>query len=99
MLFRSRLYNLRPGYGYYNVPEKTEGEALPDATAVWKIDLESGKIEELLTYKDFATFQPRSEMKEYSSVHKVNHLMISPNGKRCMVLYRGFVVGGSIQGL
>lgn len=87
----SRLYNLRPGYGYYNVPEKTEGEALPDATAVWKIDLESGKIEELLTYKDFATFQPRSEMKEYSSVHKVNHLMISPNGKRCMVLYRWFV--------
>ena len=87
----SRLYNLRPGYGYYNVPEKTKDVALPDATAVWKIDLESGSIEPLLTYKDFATFQPRPEMQEVGSVHKVNHLMLSPSGKRCMVLYRWFV--------
>ena len=87
----SRLYNLRPGYGYYNVPEKTKGIALPDSTAVWKIDLETGKISDLLTYKEFASFQPRSEMQADGTVHKVNHLMISPNGKRCMVLYRWFV--------
>ena len=48
----SRLYNLRPGYGYYNVPEATKGIALPDATAVWKIDLGSGEIEPILSYKD-----------------------------------------------
>lgn len=87
----SRLYNLRPGYGYYNVPEKTEGVKLPDATAVWKINLETAAVESLLTYKDFATFQPRPEMQEKEAIHKVNHLMISPNGKRCMVLYRWFV--------
>ncbi len=87
----SRLYNLRPGYGYYNIPERTKDVALPDATAVWKIGLESGDITPILTYKDFATFQPRQEMLEKDSVHKVNHLMISPNGKRCMVLYRWFV--------
>ena len=87
----SRLYNLRPGYGYYNVPEETKGIALPDATAVWKIDLEAGEITELLTYKDFASFQPRSEMKGAGAVHKVNHLMLSPDGKRFMVLYRWFV--------
>lgn len=86
----SRLYNLRPGYGYYNIPEKTKGIALPDATAVWKIDLESGEIFPLLTYKDFATFQPRPEMKEKDAIHKVNHLMLSPNGERCMILYRWF---------
>lgn len=87
----SRLYNLRPGYGYYNEEEKTKGVALPDSTAVWKIDLESGEVMDLLTYKDFATFQPRPEMQEVGSVHKVNHLMISPNGKRFMVLYRWFI--------
>lgn len=87
----SRLYNLRPGYGYYNIPEKTAGVALPDSTAVWKIDLERGKVTDLLSYKDFATFQPRPEMQESKSVHKVNHLMLSPSGKRCMVLYRWFV--------
>ena len=87
----SRLYNLRPGYGYYNVPEATEGQALPDATAVWKIDLCSGRVEPLFSYRDFASFQPRPEMLEEGAVHKVNHLMLSPSGERCMVLYRWFV--------
>jgi len=86
----SRLYNLRPGYGYYNVPEKTAGVSLPDTTAVWKIDLVTGKVSHLLKYTDFASFQPRPEMQEEGSVHKVNHLMLSPNGKRFMVLYRWF---------
>lgn len=86
----SRLYNLRPGYGYYNVPEITKGVALPDTIAVWKINLETGEVQDLLKYTDFAYFQPRHEMEEEGSVHKVNHLMISPNGKRFMVLYRWF---------
>lgn len=87
----SRLYNLRPGYGYYNVPEKTKDIALPDGVAVWKIHLESGEVTDLLTYKEFATFQPRSGMQEVGSVHKVNHLMLSPNGERFMVLHRWFI--------
>ena len=86
----SRLYELRPGYGYYNVPEKTKGIALPDSTAIWKVDLENGEITSLLSYSDFANFQPRKEMKESGAVHKVNHIMISPNGNRFMVLYRWF---------
>ena len=86
----SRLYELRPGYGYYNVPEVTRGIKLPDTTAIWKVDLETGKVTELLKYTDFANFQPRMEMKENNSIHKVNHIMINPNGKRFMVLYRWF---------
>ena len=86
----SRLYNLRPGYGYYNVPEKTKNVSLPDAVAIWKINLEDGEVKPLLTYKDFADFQPRPEMQRIDSVHKVNHLMLSPNGRRFMVLYRWF---------
>lgn len=86
----SRLYELRPGYGYYNVPEKTKGVALPDSTAIWKVNLETGEVTELLKYTDFANFQPRPEMKEPGAVHKVNHIMLSPNGKRFMVLYRWF---------
>lgn len=86
----SRLYNLRPGYGYYNVPETTKGIALPDSTAIWKVDLETGEVSDLLKYTDFASFNPRPEMKEKDSVHKINHIMISPNGRRFMVLYRWF---------
>ena len=87
----SRLYNLRPGYGYYNVPEKTKSVALPDTTAIWKVDLETGEVTDLLKYTDFANFHPRPEMKEEGSVHKVNHIMLGPNGKRFMVLYRWFI--------
>ena len=86
----SRLYNLRPGYGYYNMLERTKGVALPDETAIWKVDLETGEVSSLLKYTDFANFQSRPEMQEEGLVHKVNHIMISPNGKRFMVLYRWF---------
>ena len=87
----SRLYNLRPGYGYYNVQEETKDVVLPDATAVWKIDLTTGEVQLLLSYKEFATFEPRPEMQKTSTIHKANHLMFSPSGKRCMVLYRWLV--------
>ncbi len=87
----SRLHNLRPGYGYAALPEITKGVALPDATCIWKIDIESGAVTPLFKYSDFANFQPRAVMKEEGSVHKVNHLMLSPNGKRFMVLYRWFI--------
>ena len=86
----SRLHSLRLGYGYAALPEETKGVALPDKTCIWKMDIEIGEVLELLKYTDFANFQPRPEMLEEGSVHKVNHLMLSPNGKRFMVLYRWF---------
>lgn len=86
----SRLHSLRLGYGYAELPETTKGVALPDTTAVWRMNIETGEVVELLKYTDFASFQPRKEMQEEGSVHKVNHLMLSPNGKRFMVLYRWF---------
>lgn len=87
----SRLHSLRLGYGYAALPEKTKGVALPDETCIWKMDIETGEVKPLLKYTDFANFQPRPEMQMAGSVHKVNHLMLSPNGKRFMILYRWFV--------
>lgn len=84
----SRLYRLRPGYGYYNVPESTADEKLPDKPCIWRVDLVSGKVTPVLKYTDFANFQPRPEME--GAEHKVNHIMLSPSGKRFMVLYRWF---------
>ena len=86
----SRLHSLRLGYGYAELPEQTKGVALPDETCIRKMDIEAGEVTSLLKYTDFASFEPRPEMLEAGSVHKVNHLMLSPNGKRFMVLYRWF---------
>lgn len=59
-------------------------------TCVWKMDVKSGEVTSLLKYTNFAKFQPREEMPEVGSVHKANHLILSPNGKRFMVLHRWF---------
>ena len=71
----SRLHSLRLGYGYAELPEVTKGVALPNTTAVWRMDIETGEVTELLKYTDFVNFLPRLEMQEEGSVHKVNHLM------------------------
>lgn len=87
----SRLHRLRPGYGYANLLDETEKEKCPDKTCIWKIDIQSGEITPVLKYTDFISFETRPEMKD--AEHKVNHLMLAPNGKRFMVLHRWFKDG------
>jgi hypothetical protein len=84
----SRLHRLRKGYGYSNLPELTKGEKCPDKPCIWYIDLESGKVNALLKYTDFANFETRPEME--NAEHKVNHIMLNPSGDRFMVLHRWF---------
>ncbi len=82
----SRLHRMRKGYGYSNLPDYTEGDKCPDKPCIWYIDLESGQVEPILKYTDFAQFEPRPEMS--GAEHKVNHIMINPSGNRFMVLHR-----------
>ena len=55
------------------------------------MNIGDGKVQDLLKYTDFASFEPDKTM--IGAEHKVNHLMISPNGKRFMVLHRWFKNG------
>lgn len=84
----SRLHRLRPGYGYSNLKDNYESNKLPNDTCIWKIDLKNNTIISLLKYTDFFNFETRKEM--VNAEHKVNHIMISPNGKRFMVLHRWY---------
>ena len=84
----SRLHRLRPGYGYSNIPEETAGQKIPDSTAIWKLDIASNIVTPVLPYTAFSSFEPRKEMS--GAEHKVNHIMLSPSGKRFMVLHRWF---------
>ena len=79
----ARLHRLRPGYGYCNLPER------PEDTAIWRMELDSGVVTPLVTYADLTALRPRPEMA--GAEHKVNHLMIAPDGSRFMVLHRWFV--------
>lgn len=87
----SRLHRMRPGYGYSNLPDATKRILCPDQTCIWKMDIQSGKVAELFKYTDFAAFEPVESMQ--GAEHKVNHLMVSPNCRRFMVLHRWFQKG------
>lgn len=84
----SRLHNLRKGYGYAALPETTKGQSIPESTCIWKMNLQTCEVIDLLKYTDFVNFETRPEMK--GAIHKVNHLMLSPDGKRFMILHRWF---------
>ena len=84
----ARLHRLRPGYGYSNLKEATADQKVPQSAAVRKLDIQTNTLTPLLTYADFASFEPRPEME--NAEHKVNHIMLSPDGKRFMVLHRWF---------
>lgn len=85
----SRLHRLRKGYGYSNLDDSTLNEKLPDKACIWSVDLVHGISVPLMKYTDFSNFENRTEMN--GAEHKVNHLMISPNGKRFIVLHRWFI--------
>lgn len=87
----SRLHRMRPGYGYSNLSETTKGVLCPAKCCIWKMDIGTGEVTELFNYTDLAAFEPDATME--GAEHKVNHLMISPNGKRFMVLHRWFLNG------
>ena len=87
----SRLHRLRPGYGYSNLPDATEGQPCPDAPCIWRMELAGGRVTPLLKYTDFAAFEPDGRMA--GAEHKVNHLMLCPDGSRFMVLHRWFQRG------
>lgn len=82
----ARLHRLRPGYGYSNIEEMTKNEKIPNATCIWKLDIINNTVVSVFKYEDFVSFETRDEM--IGAEHKVNHIMISPNGKRFMVLHR-----------
>lgn len=82
----SRLHRLRKGYGYSNIPDATKDKKCPDEPCIWHIDLNKGVVKPLLKYTDFVNFEPRPEMED--AEHKVNHIMLNPDGNRFMVLHR-----------
>ncbi len=82
----SRLHRLRPGYGYSNIEEITKNEDIPEAPCIYRVDLETSEVTPILYYEDFYKFETRKEM--VGAKHKVNHIMISPNSERFMILHR-----------
>jgi hypothetical protein len=82
-----RLADVRPGYGYVGLPDPNRDVLAPRDTGIFRIDLETGRQELLLSVADVArlpyAYGDLSAMK-----HWFNHLLINPDGSRFTFLHR-----------
>jgi hypothetical protein len=83
----SRLNDMRPGYGYAGIPDPYFDELAPETTGIWRMDLQAGKRELILSFKQIAAV-PYKLADWSGSKHKVNHLLVSPDGSRFIFLHR-----------
>jgi hypothetical protein len=83
----SRLADMRPGYGYCGIPDPYFHELAPDKTGIWHMDLNTGKRNLILSFRQIAAV-PYKLAPWTGSKHKVNHLLVSPDGSRFIFLHR-----------
>lgn len=81
-----RLHRLRPGYGYSNKEDTTKEKKIPNDFCIWRIDLENNERIGIITYEQLIKIDHLDSME--GAEHKVNHIMINPEGKRFMFLHR-----------
>lgn len=83
-----RLNNVRPGYGYAGVPDPRAESPAPDDTGIWRVDLERGRSQLILSFADIVRFNPPADGFPDGAQHWVNHLLVSPDGRRFVFLHR-----------
>lgn len=87
----NRLYNLRPDYGYRNIVEDIDFND-NSKDGIYRIDLRKNISTRLFSIEDIIGLSPLNSMK--GAKHKINHIMISPNGEDFMFMHRWFIPGG-----
>ena len=82
-----RVNDMRPGYGYAGIPDLNADVPAPDNAGIWRVDLESGEYELIVSIADIAAIPyPRGDLSQ--AKHYFNHLLISPDGARLEFLNR-----------
>lgn len=86
-----RLHTLRPGYGYCNLPDKTNRIMYPEGGCIFYVDLTTNETRTIITYKELITINPLKTME--NAIHKVNHIMLNPSGNRFIFMHRWILNG------
>lgn len=85
-----RLQALRPDYGYRNLPPLEDAAlARLDNDGIWRVNQDSGASRLIYTLQDVCDIHPEADFRQ--ARHKVNHLMIAPDGRRFIFLHRYFL--------
>jgi hypothetical protein len=88
----ARIQRMRPGYGYTAV-EPHRDERAPADSGVWRLDLETGACELVLSLADVARIPHHGQPLDGGDGkdgcwHYFNHLLVSPDSRRFVVLHR-----------
>ncbi len=83
----ARIQRMRPGYGYVGLSGQFPTQRAPEESGVWKMDLETGRSELIFSLADAARIEHQGKPLA-GKWHYFNHLLISPNSSRFIVLHR-----------
>jgi hypothetical protein len=82
----SRLHHQRPGYGYAGVPDPWLSVEAPEDDGIYHLDVETGAHRLVIPTARMADTRRRPSMEQ--SIHRFNHLQLSPDGQRFIFLHR-----------
>jgi hypothetical protein len=83
----ARLQTMRPGYGYAGLADKYASEKAPAKSGIWRMDLDSGESELIVSLADLAA-RPYRGKTLGDQWNWFNHLLVSPDGERFIFLHR-----------
>ncbi|MHB8900679.1 MAG: hypothetical protein ACYC6Y_18160 [Thermoguttaceae bacterium] len=81
-----RVNDMRPGYGYAGLPDPFKDDPAPEASGIWRVDLETGRQDLLLSLAEIVKISYRESLA--GAKHWFNHLLIGPDGTRFEFLHR-----------
>ncbi|MCJ8325298.1 MAG: glycosyl transferase [Rhizobiales bacterium] len=85
-----RLQTLRPDYGYNNMSDMDQIELEEcNFDGIWRTEFDSSENNLILSLNDIIKINPHEYFKH--GLHKVNHVMISPDGESFIFLHRIFI--------
>ncbi len=83
----ARIQRMRPGYGYVGLSDPQRPQRAPEGSGVWKMNLDTGESELIFSLADAAQIDHRGESLA-DKWNYFNHLLISPDDSRFIVLHR-----------
>lgn len=83
----NRIQDLRPGYGYAGIPDPYSDIKVPEDIGIYKMDLETGESNLIISLADMAAIPKNGETLE-DYWHYFNHLLLAPDSERLVFLHR-----------
>lgn len=83
----SRIQRMRPGYGYVGLTDPVASQRAPADSGVWRMNMDTGKSDLIFSLADAAAidYQGKSLADKWNYF---NHLLVSPDSSRFIVLHR-----------